>query len=73
MVLAFLSVAVGLILDTETRGRREMKLLANLSPRGLGEYQNAGTHLVSGRVVATGKNDSCIRLVDLMRFQVDCR
>lgn len=37
MVLAFLSTAVGLILDTVTRGRRETKLLAYLSHRGLGE------------------------------------
>ena len=27
-LLAFLSIAVGLILDTVTRGRRELKLLA---------------------------------------------
>jgi len=47
-VFAFLSVAVGLILDTVTRGRREMKLLAYLSQRGLGKCQNTGTHLVSG-------------------------
>jgi glycosyl transferase family 2 len=31
MLLAFLSAAVGLILDTVTRGRRELKLLAHLS------------------------------------------
>ena len=31
MLLAFLSIACGLILDTVTRGRREMKLLAYLS------------------------------------------
>jgi glycosyltransferase involved in cell wall biosynthesis len=31
MLLAFLSAAVGLILDTVTRGRRELKLLAYLS------------------------------------------
>ena len=37
MVLAFLSTAVGLVLDTVTRGRREMKLLAYLSYRALGE------------------------------------
>jgi hypothetical protein len=37
MVLAFLSTAVGLILDTVTRGRRETKLLAYLLHRGLGE------------------------------------
>jgi len=37
MVLAVLSTAVGLILDTVTRGRRETKLLAYLSHRGLGE------------------------------------
>jgi len=37
MVLAFLSVAVGLVLDTVTRGRREMKLLAYLAHRAPGE------------------------------------
>src|SRR3984885_3565103 len=37
MVLAFLSVAVGLILDTVTRGRREAKLLAYLALRAPGE------------------------------------
>jgi glycosyltransferase involved in cell wall biosynthesis len=31
MVLAFLSIAVGFVLDTVTRGRREMKLLAFLA------------------------------------------
>lgn len=33
MVLAFLSVACGIILDTVTRGRRELKLLAYLAQR----------------------------------------
>jgi hypothetical protein len=33
MLLAFLSIAAGLILDTVTRGRREMKLLAYLEHR----------------------------------------
>ena len=37
MVLAFLSIAVGLVLDTVTRGRRETKLLAYLSHRALSE------------------------------------
>jgi len=37
MVLAFLSVAVGLVLDTVTRGRREVKLLAYLAHRAPGE------------------------------------
>jgi glycosyltransferase involved in cell wall biosynthesis len=37
MLLAFLSVAVGLVLDTVTRGRREMKLLAYLAHRAPGE------------------------------------
>lgn len=37
MLMAFLSVAVGLVLDTVTRGRREMKLLAYLSHRAPGE------------------------------------
>lgn len=37
MLLAFLSFACGLILDTVTRGRREMKLLAYLALRAPGE------------------------------------
>lgn len=36
MLLAFLSFAVGLVLDTVTRGRREMKLLAYLNHRAPG-------------------------------------
>jgi glycosyltransferase involved in cell wall biosynthesis len=37
MVLAFMSIACGLILDTVTRGRREMKLFAYLALRAPGE------------------------------------
>jgi glycosyltransferase involved in cell wall biosynthesis len=37
MLLAFLSLAVGLILDTVTRGRREAKLIAYLALRAPGE------------------------------------
>jgi glycosyltransferase involved in cell wall biosynthesis len=37
MVLAFLAIACGLILDTVTRGRRELKLLAYLALRAPGE------------------------------------
>lgn len=37
MVTAFLSIAVGLVLDTVTRGRRETKLLAYLAHRAPGE------------------------------------
>ena len=37
MLVAFLSTAVGLVLDTVTRGRREMKLLAYLSHRAPGQ------------------------------------
>jgi glycosyltransferase involved in cell wall biosynthesis len=37
MVMACLSFAVGLVLDTVTRGRREMKLLAYLGHRAPGE------------------------------------
>ena len=37
MVLAFLSMAIGLVLDTVTRGRREMKLLAYLAHHAPGE------------------------------------
>ena len=37
MILASLSVAIGLVLDTVTRGRREMKLLAYLALRAPGE------------------------------------
>lgn len=37
MLVAFLSFAVGLVLDTVTRGRREMKLLAFLALRAPGD------------------------------------
>jgi hypothetical protein len=37
MLLAFLSIACGLILDTVTRGRRELRLLAYLALRAPGE------------------------------------
>jgi glycosyltransferase involved in cell wall biosynthesis len=37
MLLAFLSVSAGLVLDTVTRGRREMKLFAYLAQRAPGE------------------------------------
>ena len=43
MLLAFLSVAVGLVLDTVTRGRREMKLLAYLAHRAPGEERRRQT------------------------------
>jgi glycosyltransferase involved in cell wall biosynthesis len=42
MVLAFLSIAVGLILDTVTRGRREAKLMAYLALRAPGEDRRLG-------------------------------
>jgi hypothetical protein len=34
MILAWLAVACGLVLDTVTRGRREMKMLAYLAHTG---------------------------------------
>ena len=37
MVLAALSISVGLVLDTVTRGRRELKLLAYLAQRAPAE------------------------------------
>ncbi|NWG26288.1 MAG: glycosyltransferase [Pseudorhodoplanes sp.] len=37
MIVAVLCFAAGLILDTVTRGRREMKLLAYLAQQGIGE------------------------------------
>jgi len=37
MLLAFLAVACGLILDTVTRGRRELKLLSYLAQRAPAE------------------------------------
>ena len=36
MILAMLSISSGLVLDTVTRGRREMKLLAYLSQAPIG-------------------------------------
>ena len=37
MIVAMLSVSSGLVLDTVTRGRREMKLLAYLSQPPVGK------------------------------------
>jgi glycosyltransferase involved in cell wall biosynthesis len=42
MLLAFLAIACGLILDTVTRGRREMKLLAYLAQRAPAEERRRG-------------------------------
>ncbi len=42
MLLAFLSGAIGLVLDTVTRGRREVKLLAFLSHRAPGDERRRG-------------------------------
>jgi glycosyltransferase involved in cell wall biosynthesis len=42
MLMAFLSIAVGLVLDTVTRGRREIKLLAYLAHRAPGEERRRG-------------------------------
>ena len=42
MMLASLSAAVGLVLDTVTRGRREVKLLAYLAHRAPGEERRRG-------------------------------
>jgi glycosyltransferase involved in cell wall biosynthesis len=42
IVLASLSIAVGLILDTVTRGRREAKLMAYLALRAPGEERRRG-------------------------------
>jgi hypothetical protein len=38
MLLAFLSIVAGLVLDTVTRGRREMKLIAYLQHRAPREH-----------------------------------
>jgi hypothetical protein len=40
MLLGFLSIAVGLILDTVTRGRHEAKLIAYLAFRAPGEKRS---------------------------------
>jgi len=42
MLLAFLSIASGLVLDTVTRGRRELKLLAYLAHRAPGDERRKG-------------------------------
>jgi glycosyltransferase involved in cell wall biosynthesis len=42
MLLAFLAIACGLILDTVTRGRRELKLLAYLAQRAPAEERRRG-------------------------------
>jgi hypothetical protein len=38
MILACLAVACGIVLDTVTRGRREMKMLAYLAQKASGEH-----------------------------------
>src|SRR5262249_51698835 len=43
MLLAFLSVVAGLVLDTVTRGRREMKLIAYLQQRAPGDERDRRT------------------------------
>ena len=43
MLLAFLSIVAGLVLDTVTRGRREMKLLAYLEQRRPARTGTAGS------------------------------
>ncbi|HVY00043.1 MAG TPA: glycosyltransferase [Pseudorhodoplanes sp.] len=40
MLLAFLAISAGLVLDTVTRGRREVKLLAYLAERGIEDRRN---------------------------------
>jgi hypothetical protein len=40
MLLACLSIVSGLVLDTVTRGRREMKLIAYLQHRAPGEQRD---------------------------------
>jgi len=42
MLLAFLSIIAGLVLDTVTKGRREMKLVAYLQQRPPGERPDGG-------------------------------
>jgi hypothetical protein len=37
MLLAFIAIVAGLVLDTVTRGRRELKLIAYLAQRAPGE------------------------------------
>ena len=51
MLLAFLSVIAGLVLDTVTKGRREMKLLAYLEQRAPGEdWDRRQLRAFSGKV-----------------------
>jgi hypothetical protein len=42
MLLAFLSISSGLVLDTVTRGRRELKRLAYLDQRAPGDDRRQG-------------------------------
>ena len=50
MLLAFLSIACGLILDTVTRGRREAKLIAYLALRA--PARSGGDNLAEARIAA---------------------
>ncbi|HXF89894.1 MAG TPA: glycosyltransferase family 2 protein [Xanthobacteraceae bacterium] len=49
MLLAFLSIASGLVLDTVTRGRREMKFLAYLAQRALSDESGKSLPDESGK------------------------
>ena len=60
MLLAFLSAAVGLILDTVTRGRRELKLLAYLS-HGLPAMGSAKTETRKDSKNRTGSRRKGVR------------
>ena len=48
MLLAFLFVVAGLILDTVTRGRREMKLLAYLAQQAPGREHDRAAAVKAG-------------------------
>ena len=55
MLLAFLAMVAGLVLDTVTKGRREMKLLAYLEQRSPGE-DRSGDSLSERRSFARARS-----------------
>ena len=58
MVVAVLSFAAGLILDTVTRGRREIKLLAYLGHKAVEERRGTRARLTAMREIVR-TNDPC--------------
>ena len=66
MLLAFLSIACGLMLDTVTRGRRELKLLAYLAQRAPAEERAAELRARTMRELVRTNNAVLITAIEAL-------